>query len=91
MVVSLEKFNPMKFNPNILRILGAFPIIAIITVINVLIMSIVSVSIGYYLLSMGFSRDYSIGISIIAAVATHFYIIYNHRIRAFTNLGEKKT
>lgn len=63
------------------KLLGIFPYIAILVLMNTLITFTISAVVMMQMTYLGYNKYLSLAIALVVAIATYCYIIFNHQIR----------
>jgi len=73
------------------RALAVIPVIAMMTFANVLIASVVSGFVFIQLVAVvGWSKEVSLGVAVLVAIAVHVYIMLQPKIRNYISKESKK-
>jgi hypothetical protein len=72
------------------KFLAILPAILLVTFANVFISFTVAAVVMLQLITSGHNKYLALGVAVLVAVVTHFYIVFNHKIRDYIKQGERQ-
>lgn len=79
-----------RLRDKVTQFLAILPAILLVTFANVFISFTVAAVVMLQLITGGHNKYLSLGVAILVAIVTHFYIVFNHKIRNYIKHGESK-